>query len=161
MYEIAYFIIIIFIFIIITIYPNYLESFDITFGSPRNSNEADKSSIKHLLEIGSQGDANKKYDVVSKDILGPIHRQIPEEDPPEPEDPNCFANPYNFDYNSLKNYSMENNTSCNNSNSCCDKPSQYQIDMDWDLLSESLEYDFNLDLAEGSNLDLPECCSSK
>ena len=61
----------------------------------------------------------------------------------------------------LKNYSLDDGDSLicsNNPSSCCDKPSQYEIDMDWNLLSESLDFEYGLDLNEGSNLNLPNCC---
>ena len=161
MFEIIYLLIIVILFILFTNYLPFYENFSISFGVPRDSNNNDKQSIKNLLEIGSQSDANKKYDVVSEDILGPIHRETPVDEVIEEEDPKCFANPYDFDYNGLKNYDIEDNdrSICsNNPSSCCDIPNKYEIDMDWNLLSETLEYDYALDLGQGSQLDLPNCC---
>lgn len=162
MIEVLYLIIIVLLYILLTNYLYLYEHFGISFGVPRDSSQDDKQGIKNLLEIGSQSDANKKYDVVSEEILGPIHRETPLDETSEEEDPKCFANPYEFDYNGLKNYNLDNdtNTICsNNPSSCCDIPSKYEIDMDWNLLSETLEFDYGLDLAEGSQLDMPNCCN--
>lgn len=162
MIEIINLLSIVLILFILSHYSYIYENFSITFGVPRDSSQDDKQSIKNLLEIGSQSDANKKYDVVSEEILGPIHRETPVDEVIEEEDPKCFANPYDFDYNGLKNYNIEDkdSTICtNNPSSCCDVPSKYEIDMDWNLLSETLEFDYALDLGEGSQLDLPDCCN--
>jgi hypothetical protein len=68
------------------------EPFAIQYGLPPSTSDADHGHIKNLITLGSQSNANKKYDVVSTEYLGDISEPAPPEPPPPPPDPICFAN---------------------------------------------------------------------
>lgn len=149
---------IIFFFLLYLIYTNEIyEHFNVTFATPPDTSSKDIDNIKNLLEIGSQADEDKKYDVVSKKILGKINRVAPKEEIVEPEDPKCFNDNYDFDYDSLKKYQIGSNQIT----ACCDKPSKKEIDLDWNFLQESLDFDFNLDFGfNGDGGEMPNCCGN-
>ena len=69
-----------------------MEPFAIQYGLPPSTGEDDHGHIKNLITLGSQADANKKYDVVSTEQLGDISTPEPPAPEPPPPDPVCFMN---------------------------------------------------------------------
>lgn len=70
---------------------NLQEDFQVAYAVLQGTEPADQEHTKALLEIGSQADENKKYDVVSTKYLGnrvPIPTQVVTTPPP---DPICFT----------------------------------------------------------------------
>ena len=70
------------------------EFFTVQFGTPNESSSQDTSSMKSLLEIGSQAQENTKYDKVSTQYLGDISvKTTDDEDDKNIEipDPVCFS----------------------------------------------------------------------
>ena len=127
---------------VILVYIQNNESF-IDFGTPQDSSDDDKDSIKDLLEIGSQSVADSEYDQVSTEILGEIDKISTEEEDIEPEDPICFLDPYSFEYSNLSTY-RSTGGSCN-----LKPPSMDEIDADFSLWSETEDY---------IDETIPPCC---
>lgn len=77
----------------ITIIFNHkdIESFEVQFGTPSDTDEADQENMKGLLEIGSQANEDTSFDTVSTDMLGDISKPTPMPMPTPPPDPVCFA----------------------------------------------------------------------
>lgn len=151
MRELFYFSVAIIFLYFIYSYEIY-ESFNVPFATPPDTSDSDKDSMKNLLEIGSQANEDKKYDVVSKKILGKINRVAPNEEVIEPEDPICFNEPSNYSYSD----GLRNDP--NKTTVCCDRPNQKEIDMDWNFLQESLDLDYGLGL-DGIGEEIPYCCN--
>ena len=90
--------------------------------------------------------------MVSKSILGDINRPpAPLMEEEEPPDPNCFTNDIPFEYNNIS--LDKNGVRKGVLSSCCHQPSPLEIDMDWELYSEGL--DWNIQTTDDY---LPNCC---
>ena len=153
-----YLVIILLFFIFIYIQRQCFETFGVVFGTPPETSSADASSMKSLLELGSQAQEDRKYDVVSHSILGEINRESEEIEEEDPLDPKCFNDFYDFDYTHLQNH--EHRKSCKDKPSvCCDKPSIHEIDYDFSILDENNLIDDILGKTGG--LDLDDCCCKK
>lgn len=82
------------------------ESFDVTFGTPPETSSTDSSTMKDLLEIGSQAQENTTYDTVATHYLGDLNTGVEEEVILIPPDPVCFTEETsNSDIPSLSTYS--------------------------------------------------------
>jgi hypothetical protein len=136
-------------------YQYHYEPFAVVFGTPPETSSKDASSMKSLLELGSQSQADRKYDVVSEEIMGKINRIAPPEEEVEQEDPKCFNDFYDFDYSSLENY--QHGKMCSDKISVCsDRPDKNEIDYDYIQMEHGGYLDDLLGVDGG--MDLPNCC---
>ena len=153
MKEVLIFCLVLLIFVFCYQYP--YEPFAVVFGTPPETSSTDASSMKSLLELGSQSQADRKYDVISEEIMGEINRITPLEEEVEQEDPKCFNDFYDFDYSSLGNY--QHGKMCSDKISvCCDRPDGKEIDNDYSLMEDGGYLDDLLGVDGG--MDLPHCC---